>query len=157
MKDRPTAAPRNYLFPILLILAGLVALSFLFAPGSRMFNQRADALREENTGILVGDVIQVEVLNGCGVSGLAGDMTQYLRDRGFDVVEVGDLEVYDQEYTVVYDRIGNLESAKKLARAIGITEERVVQDIKLDEYLDASVVIGKDYATLSPFYSAQEP
>ncbi len=80
-------------------------------------------------------------------------MTQFLRKKGFDVVDVGDHDSFDLEYSVVYDRIGDIESARKLAKAVGIPPERVVQDIKLDEYIDASIVIGLDYAQLTPFKS----
>ena len=142
-------SPKGFLlFGVLAIVLGIV----LF---SRGLTQRVDPYRENNTGQLVGEVIQVSVRNGCGVSGLAGDLTQYLRKNGFDVVEVGDHTSFDEEQSIVYDRIGDMESAKKLAAAVGIPVERVVQDIDLEEYLDATIVIGKDYETLTPFKTLQ--
>lgn len=150
MSDEPTAV-RNTVINISLVVLGLALLALLFALVTRVFTPRVDPLREENPGHLVGDIIQVEVRNGCGISGLAGDMTQFLRKKGFDVVDVGDHDSFDLEYSVVYDRIGDIESARKLAKAVGIPPERVVQDIKLDEYIDASIVIGLDYAQLTPF------
>lgn len=150
MSDEPTAA-RHTVINISLVVLGLALLALLFALVTRVFTPRVDPLREENPGHLVGDIIQVEVRNGCGISGLAGDMTQFLRKKGFDVVDVGDHDSFDLEYSVVYDRIGDIESARKLAKAVGIPPERVVQDIKLDEYIDASIVIGLDYAQLTPF------
>ncbi len=152
MSDEPTAV-RNTVINISLVVLGLALLALLFALVTRVFTPRVDPLREENPGHLVGDIIQVEVRNGCGISGLAGDMTQFLRKKGFDVVDVGDHDSFDLEYSVVYDRIGDIESARKLAKAVGIPPERVVQDIKLDEYIDASIVIGLDYAQLTPFKS----
>ena len=141
--------PRGYLLlGVLAIVLGIVLVS-------RSFTHRVDPYRENNTGQLVGEVIQVSVRNGCGVSGLAGDLTQYLRKNGFDVVEVGDHTSFDEEQSIVYDRIGDLESAKKLAAAVGIPEERVIQDIDQEEYLDATIIIGKDYETLTPFKTLQ--
>ena len=145
------AASRNSLINVVLVVLGISLLALLYALGTRVFAPRVDPVREASSGQLIGDIIQVEIRNGCGVSGLAGEMTQFLRKKGFDVVEVGDFETFEQEYSVVYDRIGDLESARKLAKAVGLPEDRVIQDIKLDEYLDASIVIGKDYATLTPF------
>jgi len=52
---------------------------------------------------------------------------------------------------VVIDRIGNLEAAQNVAEALGIPSERVRQDLKPQYYLDASVVIGRDYEQLRPF------
>lgn len=97
------------------------------------------------------DIIQVEVRNGCGVSGLAAGMTEYLRQHGFDVVEVGDHSSFNEAKTLVVDRVGNLEAAKRVAEAIGIPEDRVKQEIRQDYFLDASIIIGQDYETLAPF------
>ncbi len=149
--DERQAASRNSLLNVVLIALGLAVIALLYAFGTRVFAPRADPIREMNSGQLIGDIIQVEIRNGCGISGLANEMTQFLRKKGFDVVEVGDFETFDLEYSVVYDRIGDLESAKKLAGAVGIPEDRVIQEIKEDEYLDASIVIGKDYASLIPY------
>ena len=147
--EQPQPLSTGFLiFGVLAIVLGIVLVS-------RSFTQGVDPYRENNTGQLVGEVIQVSVRNGCGVSGLAGDLTQYLRKNGFDVVEVGDHTSFDEEQSIVYDRIGDLESAKKLAAAVGIPEERVVQDIDLEEYLDATIIIGKDYETLTPFKTLQ--
>lgn len=156
MSDRQTAS-RNSLINVVLVVLGLAVLALFYALGTRVFSPRIDPVRESDSGQLIGDIIQVEIRNGCGVSGLAGEMTQFLRKKGFDVVEVGDHESFDEEYSFVYDRIGDLESAKKLASAVGLPEDRVIQDIKPDEYLDASIVIGKDYATLVPFRNQQIP
>ena len=150
MNERQTAS-RNSLLNVVLVVLGLAVIALLYALGARVFAPRVDPVRELNSGQLIGDIIQVEIRNGCGISGLAGEMTQFLRKKGFDVVEVGDSETFEQEYSVVYDRIGDLASAKKLAKAVGLPEDRVIQEIRLDEYLDASIVIGKDYATLVPF------
>jgi hypothetical protein len=147
----PSTASRNTVINVSLVVLGLTLLALLFALSIRLFMPRVDPLREENTGALVGDIIQVEVRNGCGISGIAGQMTQFLRKKGFDVVEVGDHDTFNLEHSMVYDRIGDLESARKLAQAVGIPPDRVVQEIKLDEYLDASLVIGLDYADLAPY------
>lgn len=144
---RPPQGPLN----ISLIVLGGAVLILLFSLLTKNILPASDPAREENPGHFVGQVLQVEVRNGCGVSGLASTMTTFLRRRGFDVVEVGDSPHFNQEFTMVYDRIGDIEAARKLAQAIGVPEDRVVEDINPEEYLDASVVIGNDYATLKPF------
>lgn len=95
------------------------------------------------------EIIQVEVRNGCGIDGLAGVMTQFLREHGYDVVEVGDYEAFNVARSMVIDRVGNLETARKVAEELGIRQ--VEQDIRPEYFLDASVVIGLDYKTLRPF------
>ena len=95
------------------------------------------------------EIIQVEVRNGCGIGGLAAVLTQFLREHGYDVVEVGDYESFNVARSMVIDRVGNLETARKVAEELGI--QQVEQDIRPEYFLDASVVIGLDYETLRPF------
>ncbi len=112
------------------------------------FVTRVTTLPDQEDGA-VRDIIQVEVRNGCGIGGLAGVMTLFLREHGYDVVEVGDYESFDVPRSMVIDRVGNLETARKVAEELGI--EQVEQDIRSEYFLDASVVIGLDYETLRPF------
>lgn len=95
--------------------------------------------------------IQLDVLNGSGQAKIAQRVTDYLRARGFDVVEMGNYKSSDLEATVVLDRSGNLEAARKVASSIGVPADRVKQQIDKSMYLDVSVVIGKDYARLKAF------
>lgn len=140
---------------IVLVVLGFTAILLAYGMVMRLAAPRVDPVREANPAQLVGEIIQVEVRNGCGISGLAARTTMYLRRRGFDVVEVGDYTSFDEEHSIVIDRVGDLASAKKVANALGISEERVEQDIRPDYFLDASVVIGKDFETLRPFIDAE--
>ncbi|MFO8233646.1 MAG: LytR C-terminal domain-containing protein [Longimonas sp.] len=111
--------------------------------------------RAASSNELVGTVIQVEVRNAAGADGLAATVMTYLRDEGFDVVDVGNHDAFDVEHTQVIDRIGDAESARRVAQALGVEEEHIHQDIQPDLYLDASVLIGHDYARLTPFQETE--
>lgn len=104
-----------------------------------------------DTSELVGTIIQVEVRNGAGVTDLASQATEYLRDQGFDVVSQGNYSSFDQQKSVVIDRVGNRKAARRVAEALGIPPNRVEQKIRREYYLDASVIIGHDYEQLRPF------
>lgn len=134
-----------------LLVLGAVAIVLTYSLVTRALTPRVDPLRESNAAGLVGEIIQVEVRNGCGVSGLAAETTMYLRERGFDVVEVGDYHRFDEPVSRVVDRVGDLESARKVAAALGIPEDHVEQDIGPEYYLDATVILGRDYEELRPF------
>lgn len=95
-----------------------------------------------------GEIIQLDVLNGCGASGAASTVTAYLRARGFDVVEMRNYKTFDVDESLVIDRSGNLESARKVAYALGIDQAHIIQQLNADYYVDVSVVIGKDYHSL---------
>ncbi len=96
------------------------------------------------------EIIQIDVLNGCGVAGVATTFTNYLRLRGYDVVEIGNYRTFDVPESIIIDRIGNLENARKVAYALGIHESNVIQQINPDYFLDATLIIGKDYEKLRP-------
>ncbi|GJQ20374.1 MAG: hypothetical protein HBSIN02_07290 [Bacteroidia bacterium] len=94
--------------------------------------------------------IQLDVFNATGEAKLAQRMTDYLRSRGFDVVEIGNYRE-PLERTMVIDRSGNSRAAVQVAEALGVPMEQVLQRIDKTLYLDVSVFIGKDYETLRPF------
>jgi hypothetical protein len=142
----------NGLLNVALAVGGLCVLVLLYALATRtVFTGPSPERPASDTSDLVGSVIQVEVRNGAGVDHLADRATQYLRDQGFDVVDVGNYSSFDQEHSVVIDRIGNPKAARNVAEALGIPPRRVRQEINPQYYLDASVVIGHDYEQLHPF------
>lgn len=94
--------------------------------------------------------IQLDVLNGSGTPKMSQRFTDYLRSRGFDVVEMGNYKDSKVEQTRVIDRAGNLAAAQQVAEALGVPKERVTKQIDRTAYFDVSVVIGKDYRSLKP-------
>jgi hypothetical protein len=97
--------------------------------------------------------IRVEVLNGGGHAGAAGEATDQLRDLGFDVVFFGNAGTFDRDSSVVLDRTGHLEAARGVADALGIRNVRSEPDSNL--YLDVSVVLGREWVPPPPV-SAEE-
>ena len=95
-------------------------------------------------------IIQVEILNGCGEPGVADRFRDYLRQDGFDVVNVGNYVEFTVDETMVIDRIGNLDNAKKVAEDIGINPKKAFPQLNSDYFVDVTVVIGRDYAKLLP-------
>jgi len=144
----------NGLLNVALAVGGLSVLALLYALATRTVFTGLPERPASDTSDLVGQIIQVEVRNGAGVDHLAERTTQYLRDEGFDVVDVGNYSSFDQEHSMVIDRIGNMDAAHTVAEALGIPSERVRQNIKPQYYLDASVIIGRDYDQLRPFQEA---
>jgi hypothetical protein len=95
-------------------------------------------------------IIQVEVLNGCGVPDATDNFTSFLRKNNFDVVQIGNYISFDVEKSLVIDRVGNTANAIKIADALGIDRKNIIQQINKNYFLDASIVIGKDFDTLKP-------
>jgi hypothetical protein len=86
--------------------------------------------------------VRVEVLNAAGLPGVARDVTDLLRDRGFDVVHYGNASVR-RDSTAVLNRSGDHGSAARVAEALGI--ERLETAIDTTLYLEATVILGGDW------------
>jgi hypothetical protein len=85
--------------------------------------------------------IRVQVLNGTRTRGLARRATRLLRDRGFDVVEIG-TERETRDSTLVLDRSGHPEWAELVAEVMG---GRVESRPDSSRYLDVTVLIGASW------------
>ena len=95
--------------------------------------------------------MQVEVLNGCGTAGIAKSVTDFLRKSEIDVVYLGNYKNFKVAKSQVIDRTGNLENARKIARILGVNEKQVKSEIDKSKQLKASILLGKDYKSLTPF------
>jgi hypothetical protein len=127
------------------LLLGILLIALLI----RLFAPGLQTERSQLESHLISNVIQIEVLNGCGIPGIATRYTNLLRRAGFDVVESGNFESFEVKESFVIDRIGNIENARTVARAIGIPETRIIREVSPHFYLDASVVIGADFDELN--------
>jgi hypothetical protein len=99
---------------------------------------------------VAAEIVQLEVLNGCGTSGIAEKFTDYLRSRNFDVVSRGNYRSFDIDNSFVIDRTGNVANAEKVADILGIDRKYIVQQMNNDYFLDVSLVIGRDFNNLKP-------
>lgn len=132
--------------------AGLAVLALLYGLAARTFVPRAAPVEAGALGMVDGDRIQLEVLNGAGVAGLAASATRFLRGPGleFDVVAQGNAPD-DAPETLVLDRVGDPARAGRVATALGLPDDRVRPDVDPARLVDVSVVLGADYADLRPF------
>jgi hypothetical protein len=94
--------------------------------------------------------VRVQVLNATRTRGLARRAMLYLRDQGFDVVEVGTTR-NAQDTTLVLDRSNHPEWARTIATSLGAA--RVESRPDTSRYLDVTVLIGSSWRPpAQPFY-----
>ena len=86
----------------------------------------------------------------------AQQLTNVLREQGYDVVEMKRNNGEVEERTLILDRSGNLDAARKLAATLGISQDKVYQKIDRTRYLDLTIVMGKDFSRLKAFQSSNE-
>lgn len=100
--------------------------------------------------------IQLEILNGCGETGVAKKLTDLLKKSKYDVVNSGN---YMQKGAVnwevneskIIDQVNSQDEARKLADVMGILYSNVEIYESPSPIADLTVVIGKDYKTLAIF------
>ncbi|MDZ7626293.1 MAG: LytR C-terminal domain-containing protein [Ignavibacteriaceae bacterium] len=68
--------------------------------------------------------IQVEVLNGCGVSGVAEKLTDYLRTNNIDVVNLGNYRSFEIENSIIIGRNEKIHNAEIVAAIVGLDEAK---------------------------------
>jgi hypothetical protein len=83
--------------------------------------------------------VRVQVLNASGIRGLGRRATITLRDRGFDVVEVGNAPER-RDSTLVLDRSGHGDWASLVAGVLGGAAVEARPDSS--RYLDVTVLLG---------------
>lgn len=139
----------NLFLNVAIFLLGAIIIFMIYSIYVKLANPTVDV--ESNTQTQnPSEIIQVEVLNGCGVGGVADRFTDFLRVNNFDVVNIGNYIRFDMDETLVIDRIGNMANAYKVAKSLSVKNENVIQQLNNDYFLDVSIVIGRDYFTLQP-------
>ncbi len=145
----PISSASNLFLNIVISLLGLVIFIMVYSLFSKLLIIKDNLSSENNKK--TSAIVQVEVLNGCGVSGIADKITDFLRKNNFDVVQTGNYTSYNMDKSLVIDRSGNKANAEKVADALGIDKKNIVEQLNNDYLLDCSIVIGKDYFQLKPY------
>jgi hypothetical protein len=102
----------------------------------------------------IPNLSSVELLNGCGVSGLADNISKYLRDNLFDVKSTDNAHgpdgrslAFNYPKTLVISRIPDTKMAQRVAELLGVNE---VVFIRTDHSsYDITIIIGHNYRELT--------
>jgi hypothetical protein len=118
----------------------------------RMFVKPPVSSTRERTDLLVraGEHIQLNVLNGSGAANVARIYTDFLRARKFDVVSMSNYKTSTIEHTYIIDKVGDSSASHKIAYALGISPTRIIVEPDSEAFVDAAVVIGKDFSATNP-------
>jgi hypothetical protein len=126
------------------------AVAVVALPGGAALLMARPTAHVSRVAPVTGLRIRVQVLNATDTRGLARRATVFLRDRGFDVVEVATAPA-SRESTLVIDRSGHPSWAQLVARAMGSVQ--VESRLDSSRYLDVTVLVGRDWTPPSePFY-----
>jgi hypothetical protein len=114
---------------------------------NRPYNLRENgALLESSRERIAQTPIRLQVLNGCGIKGIARTITPALRSKNFDVREVRNAKHFRYDISSVIDRVGKPELAYAVADSLGIAHSQV--STEADPHLvdiDVTLIVGADY------------
>jgi hypothetical protein len=123
-------------FPALSVILILTAGVYIFSFGYKITNP------------VQYKKIKIEVLNGCGIQDLARVTTDYLRKKGFDVINYANA-AEEQKRTVIIDRLSPEKRwAKIVADALEVKLTSAIIDSSLCVHV--LVLLGKDYDEVMP-------
>ena len=90
--------------------------------------------------------LKIEVLNGCGVQGVARQWADHLHAAGFDPVTVTNYTSDNVPRTIIYDRGSNARrNGLDVAKALGLPEDYVAYQQSDKRLVAVTVIIGQDY------------
>jgi polyisoprenyl-teichoic acid--peptidoglycan teichoic acid transferase len=89
--------------------------------------------------------ITVEVLNGTKTAGLASRARELLQSYDLEVMPPNNADNDQYQNTVVLDRKGRLDDAKKVADIIHCTRIYSKPDPQMDQAVDVTVILGRDF------------
>jgi hypothetical protein len=133
-----------------LTLALATAVVAVTATATTLTARRAPLHREMDASARAAQRVRVQVLNATRTRGLGRRAMLYLRDQGFDVVEMGTATA-TLDTTVVLDRSRHPTWATEVASSLGLA--RVESRPDSSRYVDVTVLVGSSWRPPpQPFY-----
>jgi hypothetical protein len=100
--------------------------------------------------------ICLEVLNGSGITGIAGKYTDFLRKKGFDVIYTGNADKMDYPETFVFTNDTSDAKMSPLLGSLEFTKSRIEYNRSLDSHITFRIILGKDCERLAVFESIKK-
>ena len=119
----------------------VILFSFLWVLGYLVPFSQPEAKNAEYPEI---ESITAEVLNGCGVSGIATEFAQILRANGIDAYNPANASSFGFPKTLLLDRKGQKTVADSVANILNLPENCILIQ-RNDDMMDITLIIGKDY------------
>ncbi|MDR2577228.1 MAG: LytR C-terminal domain-containing protein [Chitinispirillales bacterium] len=86
----------------------------------------------------------IQVLNGCGVTGAADRVADFLRARNFDVKDIGNASSWNYPGTMIISRTVDMALANELEKLLKTGKVTLIRN--RDEHLyDVTVVVGPGF------------
>ena len=96
----------------------------------------------------------MEVLNGCGIKGVAGKTAKFLRlQHQLNVVRSDNADNHNYAKTIIINRREKVEAMKLICKSFGVPIESIKHEPDESLDVDATIIIGKDINTFSEVFA----
>lgn len=130
---------KNFLI-LLLLCASIGVLIFI---GASFTFKPFEEPKQTSPSPTVPHLGSIELLNGCGIDGVAQEMAEYLRSHSFDVKNIGNAPTFNYDSTLVISRTYDTTMAASIAAVLKTDKIAIIQN---NQHLyDVTVFIGADY------------
>ncbi len=153
---------QKWLLNLVIFCLAIVVVGIIFSMGKRFTSSpeqvqlsQVNTMPNTRAHQAVTKPIVIEVLNGCGVPGIAQQFTNYLRQEGFDVIYTGNADRSDYSSTILIARTGDNQIAG-VNEVMQLERDRLLARIDSMVQADVSLIIGKDYNRLPVYRRIQE-
>lgn len=130
---------------VFLLVCLIVTLSVFIGMKKKSLIQE-QSQTNSNITTKVPNIGSIEVLNGCGISGAASVVADYLRDKQFDVKNIDNADSWNYPQTLVVSRTQDMTTAKQVCEVLN-TKNLILLRNDNDLY-NVSIFVGSDFGEL---------
>ncbi len=131
---------------IILLAICSIILAAIFVGSNNTPAPAKQAPVETNGASRIPSIGRIEVLNGCGITGAAGVVADFLRDKGFDVKNIDNAPSWNYPQTIVVSRTRDMTTAKQVCDVLH-TDNCICLRTG-EELYNVSVFVGSDFGEL---------
>ena len=109
-------------------------------------------IKKTPSEIDTGHKVQISVLNGCGVKGVADLYTNFLRNSGYDVIDYGNAMHFEFEETKLLIHNKNHKNfIYEIVDLLEINPQQLEYNFDKNIFYDLTLIIGLDYSNLNSY------
>ena len=95
--------------------------------------------------------IKIQILNGCGIGGVASKFKSFLEGKSFKVSNTENADNFNYSNTLIYVNGNFFNQARAIAEELRIDPSNISPgDLKWNNF-DITIVLGKNYQSLAPY------
>jgi len=102
--------------------------------------------------IKTGHKIQIQIQNGCGLSGIAKVYTNFLRSHGYDVIDYKNAPHFDYDNTqLIIHKKDTVNFINEMVQTLQIKPNSITYNYNNNNIYEMTVIIGHDYNNLNSY------